>query len=527
MRGTRFLPLCAFALALAALPAGAQELSRMYSDWADGPAHLLFTRADREAWKEVGSDREAEDFIRLFWARRDPTPETPDNEFRREFERRVAYTDQQFGETVDGEQIRGALTDRGRALILLGPPRRVQTPGAGGSATGGDFGATPTGELGIRDSALGGSGPSGVRGGATERFGAASEAVWIYEGDSRPAFMEKKRVSVKFRSTPGSKGMEIIESEEGLGYMGAAIEAAVVHPELTLADLTPAEGAGAVAAGSGGGFGLYGADPLTDPRALDGLHASLGGGGSPALPAHLDAGAFQASDGTWIVPVQVATEAAAPAAGTVLVGELVDAAGESKVAFRAAPEWKESRDQRYAKATVVAPPGEYRVRAGLESPGGEVLWAGEEAVTVPAVGGGFWVSQVVLSEDIHPMQQAQVMLEPWSWMGIEVVPEGDRTFAQGGAVWYYLHACAPKLDETGKPRLRVSMQLTGAASFRGPAVAEPVKAGDNCWVLASAFDLLPDRFPAGDYSMQLSVRDSVGGETLQAGPIDFKVAAGG
>ena len=140
---------------------------------------------------------------------------------------------------------------------------------------------------------------------------------------------------------------------------------------------------------------------------------------------------------------------------------------------------------------------------------------------------GFWVSEVVLTQDIHPLPQAQQMLEPWAWMGIEVVPDGDRTFDQGGVLWYYLHACQPGLDEAGRPKLRVTLELTGAASFRGPAVAEPVKAGDNCWVLASAYDLTADRFPPGDYTMKLTVRDSVAGTTVQAAPVDFKVAAGG
>lgn len=512
---------------LAAAPAAA-ELSRLYLDWAAGPARHLFTKEDREAWKQVAGDRRAEEFVRLFWARRDPTPGTPDNEFRREFERRAAYADQQFGETVDGAPVPGSLTDRGRAFILLGPPRRLQDSGAGGTTTGGDFGSGG-GVVGT-GGGVATAGPGGfeVRGGASERFGVASEEVWVYEGDSRPSFMEKKRVRVVFRTEPGTEEVEIYQSEEALGFMGEAIERAVVNPGLTLADLDPTGGAAPVAAG--GGFGLFGAEPVGDPGALEALRASLaaepGGTAGPVDPIHLDAGAFQASDGTWIVPVQVATEGPAPPAGTALVGELVDAAGESKVAFRLEPGWRESRDQRYAKATVVAPPGAYRLRAGLEAPGGEVLWAGEREVEVPAAS-GFWLSELVLSEDIHPMPQAQQMLEPWAWMGIAVVPEGDRTFRQGSVLWTYLHACRPGLDEAGKPRLRATVTLTGPASFRGPAVAEPVKAGDHCWVLASAYDLLADRFPPGDYTVEVAVRDAVTGTTLQTAPVGFTVAPGG
>ena len=88
-------------LALAAAPAAAQ-LASTYLDWAAGPAQHLFTKQDREEWRAIATDEAAEAFIRLFWARRDPTPESAENEFRREFERRVVYADQQFGEEVDG-----------------------------------------------------------------------------------------------------------------------------------------------------------------------------------------------------------------------------------------------------------------------------------------------------------------------------------------------------------------------------------------------------------------------------------------
>ncbi len=57
----------------------------------------------------------------LFWRARDPKPETPENEFRREFVRRVAFADEHF---IDGPT-RGSLTDRGMVFVLLGPPTGV------------------------------------------------------------------------------------------------------------------------------------------------------------------------------------------------------------------------------------------------------------------------------------------------------------------------------------------------------------------------------------------------------------------
>lgn len=93
--------------------------SARYADWASGPVKWLMTRDDQRAWRTLADDRAAQEFVDLFWARRDPTPGTPDNEFRAAFEQRVIAADR----TYTSEGTRGSLTEPGRVLILLGPPR--------------------------------------------------------------------------------------------------------------------------------------------------------------------------------------------------------------------------------------------------------------------------------------------------------------------------------------------------------------------------------------------------------------------
>ncbi|HEX9985475.1 MAG TPA: GWxTD domain-containing protein [Thermoanaerobaculia bacterium] len=144
-------------LALAPLTASAASMSRDYRQWGEGPEQWIMTRDEQRAWKAVDTDEEAIAFIDLFWARRDPTPGTPANEFRNEFAGRVAYADRNFSERGR----RGALSDRGRVYVTLGPARRMQAQmkassdqavsvgaaeqtGGGGDATGGR-------ELGARD----------------------------------------------------------------------------------------------------------------------------------------------------------------------------------------------------------------------------------------------------------------------------------------------------------------------------------------------------------------------------------------
>ena len=90
-------------------------------DFGTGPAQWLMTADEQKAWRAVKTDDEAKNFVDLFWARRDPTPGTFRNEFRDEFDSRVAFADRKFKE---GNR-RGALTERGRVLLVLGFPTNM------------------------------------------------------------------------------------------------------------------------------------------------------------------------------------------------------------------------------------------------------------------------------------------------------------------------------------------------------------------------------------------------------------------
>ena len=107
----------AFVLAAAAGTAAA-ELSQRYRTWLDGPEGFLVTKAERKAFEKLTGDAEAEAFIALFWARRDPDLSTRVNEYRQQFDARVAKADREYSY----ENHPGRLTDRGKLLILLGEP---------------------------------------------------------------------------------------------------------------------------------------------------------------------------------------------------------------------------------------------------------------------------------------------------------------------------------------------------------------------------------------------------------------------
>ncbi len=106
------------------------------------PLRWLMLPAEEAQARRLGTSREAVDFLEAFWRRRNPNPGSGTNESARLFHERVDIADRLYGEG----DTRGSLTDRGRALILLGPPpvlrygqRRLPAwePGRSGSQAAG------------------------------------------------------------------------------------------------------------------------------------------------------------------------------------------------------------------------------------------------------------------------------------------------------------------------------------------------------------------------------------------------------
>lgn len=87
-------------------------------EWAQGPVRWLMLPAEERELRRLQSAAEGKRFIEEFWRRRDPTPQVPGNPTRDVFEQRVRAADLAYAD----EDVRGSLTVRGRALVLLGPP---------------------------------------------------------------------------------------------------------------------------------------------------------------------------------------------------------------------------------------------------------------------------------------------------------------------------------------------------------------------------------------------------------------------
>lgn len=105
-----------------------QEKEKIYNDWMSKDVKYIITPEEKKAFKELKTDDERENFIENFWRRRDPNPDTEENEYREEYYERIAYANENFSSGKPGW-----MTDRGRIYIAWGKPDSVESHPMGGA----------------------------------------------------------------------------------------------------------------------------------------------------------------------------------------------------------------------------------------------------------------------------------------------------------------------------------------------------------------------------------------------------------
>jgi GWxTD domain-containing protein len=117
------LALLVFAIVLGAFAAEKPGLPERYQKWLNEEVVYIITHVERDVFLKLQTDQERDLFIQAFWKHRDPTPDTPENEYKTEHYRRIEYANQYLGRE---EPIPGWKTDRGRICIILGEPQEIQ-----------------------------------------------------------------------------------------------------------------------------------------------------------------------------------------------------------------------------------------------------------------------------------------------------------------------------------------------------------------------------------------------------------------
>ncbi len=112
----------------AAQKAVKQELKGAYKTWLNEDVAWIISEEERKAFKSLSNDEERDAFIEQFWLRRNPNPDSPENEFREEHYRRIAYANEHYAAGKPGWK-----TDRGRIYISFGPPDSIECHPSGGN----------------------------------------------------------------------------------------------------------------------------------------------------------------------------------------------------------------------------------------------------------------------------------------------------------------------------------------------------------------------------------------------------------
>src|SRR5215469_15273374 len=105
-----------------------KELDNAYKQWLSEDVIYIISPAERNAFLQLSTNEEREQFIEQFWLRRSSNPDLPDNDFKEEHYRRIAYANEHFASGIPGWR-----TDRGRIYIIWGKPDEIESHPTGGT----------------------------------------------------------------------------------------------------------------------------------------------------------------------------------------------------------------------------------------------------------------------------------------------------------------------------------------------------------------------------------------------------------
>lgn len=461
---------------LAGLSASAfAELGPEWAGWADGPEGFLLTKKEEKEWKGVTSGAEAERFVELFWARRDPNLETPINEFKVEFDRRVHHADQMFA--YEGH--RGALSDRGRIMILLGPPHKAEKRG-------------PTHTVERMDDANYGS--DEVR---------ANAELWFYDPGLLPADLKVKGARLLFvfyerKSETNEYYMDRSHPEAtmALRALSAAPEVIFRHPNLREVPKPVA---------------------VTGGEAADAAHLAWLDVASAPLDAQselrLEPGVADAAyRPLW---AQLILPRDAPVLDQ-LAGRVTGPDGRLKATFQIAARAIDAGARRLYHLTFPLDPGVHRVEvAGATGGQVQVVKSGEAELTgIPEE--GTWASPIWLGLDAF-QEQGVPLGSAYVFGGWHLVPLVDAAATTSNELSYFGFFAHPGTTEEGATNVSIRVVVKRGTERLGPPFTTPLRTAEllpGLHLYANSLSLsgLPE---AGEYTLEFTVKDNVTGAVTE------------
>lgn len=492
----------AIAVVAAMAVTGFAAVSEQYAEFGKGPASFLMTKEEAAKWKTITDDASARAFIDLFWARRDPTPGTIQNEFRDEFDVRVKYADEKFGTA----KVRGAMSDRGKTLIILGGPARVKNEQ---QAAGRDPRAQSpdalTDDSRFNESQL----PRGRQ-------------IWIYEQDKTKTPLGAKEVSVPFTDPAGKNEWRL---ERPQGPLFERVSAAlIVQPNLTAA---PAQTAQAPAPRPA-------APPAQAPAPVpvagvktEALKAAIAAqkGGTSTLNKNVSISYAELVSpmGDYYVPVQLyvskAANLTADGADTFF-GVVEDAAGNVVHAFEEAAKPVAAGSDFFVDKTLPLTAGKYTAILGLAKAGQPVLVTSAPLDLTVVGKESVGTSKMILSNNIVETAEAAPPKAPFAFGRLKVVPKGDMIFSNKDELSYFVEIHNPGIDPgTNLPKLQTKLDLSGGKLAKPisaplsdtPALPLTGQPGPGQYAIISSIPLaqLSKPLDPGEYTLKMKIIDTL------------------
>ncbi len=502
----RFL---AASLVLAAGLASGAGLER-YKDWAKSPEFtFLATEAEQKEWKKVATDEEADGFVQLFWAKRDPDLKTPVNEYKVAFDQRVKEADQLFAMP----RLRGALTERGKAYVVIGAPRDLKRkagqkpqpiPQAGST---GQVMVPPPNEPGT---SIG-----------------ESLVTFVYESAQLPDWTKMKSLTAEFIVEQSGDFVAGNGAGEVKRLEANARRALVKNPDLktpphfrTAAELE-AERQSALAAE---------AEARKGPALTPAIRAALEGiAFDTALLAAVSLAGGETDDTRIQAQIFLPASAGELPADSRLAFLVRDKDGKDAARYEEATALEPAPGGRYASRWFSVPPGDYTVAAGVFDPAGKALGVARNAVVVAAAPAGFAISPLIVAGEFFPVPNPRPE-DAYTFSGHRFLTKAAQLGPEDGLVFVvrvYNPAVDPATNTVSLSRT-VRLKPKGASAMDIPQPQDPpVKVPDpkgkdakGILTVDVSAVLIETRLgeylrKPGEYEIRVAVTDNVSKKTAE------------
>ena len=478
-----------------------RDLSKLLTQWPDQYVRWIITDGERARYRALESETERLEFIEEFWHRRDPTPGTTENEYRREYLERFATVLHRFGAGKPGWA-----TDRGRIYLLLGPPNSIQQ--------------NPMGRYSLER-------PS---------------EIWSYNNLDVPGIPAS--IDVNFVDFKGTGDFEIVSDLESTAPVLTEFGTAE-SPLLALAlrrgklgRVDPRTGLDTYRESDSTRLTMRELDLQQQLRAVEDAPKRVLAPLEEVIQARVSFArltlkaawaTLYKEDGTALVPVSLAVpyeELSARRAGSSVayrveyLVRLVDGQGNevskrSDYLTLSFPEdkWQKlGRHQLSLEESLEAPPGEYKLQAYLRDNDEDKVGSFEATVAIATrEPGTFALSSLLIADALA--ESTGGSSGPFQFGSIRVVPSVDRTFTSDRSLNLYLQAYGASTKDDGRKKLKLEFfVMKDGRLFMGVPSSFLFPTTEPVGIRAS----IPlAKCPPGDYAIRVRVTDEVGSRSAE------------